>query len=259
MKHPKAQRWGHRRRPPPPIEIHHLSAPEWLNSSTSKNLTIPSLLKEYAEAFEYNDIWKLPTDPRTSFFKITNYKSQYTLCNTISVQIKARDAKNRPKSSGGDYFFAGIYDFKSRASSPQDGTVVDHQNGTYTVKFTLRWVGTIKVSIFLVHPSEAVNSLRRVRDYFPARQIFIGKFTRNNQTTKTFCHVTPHMFVEYSKNTSAVVEFCNFTDPRTGSPWFCMKSKGFPCSSYQQHSQTEKGEIPILHLMHQRERNLFQP
>ena len=161
------------------------------------------------------------------------------------------------KVSGGDYFFASIYDFKSRTSSPPDGGIVDHGNGHYTVKFTLRWAGRVQVNVFLVHSSEAVAVLRRVRDNFTARQIFLGRFVSHSQRTSTKCHITPHMYVKSWENTSRVVQMCNFTDPLTGAPWFCVKPEGFPCSAYQDHSQTEKGGEPLLHLMNARERNLI--
>ena len=199
----------------------------------------------------------LPSDASKSYFEIINRRSQYSLCDTISVKITVKDVTDRTKNLGGDYFFAGLYDFQNRASSPPDGEIIDFKNGTYTVKFTIRWVGTVKVTVFLVHSSEAINALRRVRDYFPARQIFIGKFIFGGQTTKTFCHVTPYMYLEYFENAPGTIELCNFTDPLTDSPWYCVKPPGFPCSSYKEHSQTDKGVIPILHLMNAAERNLF--
>ena len=203
------------------------------------------------------EIDTLPTDASKWYFEVTNRRSQYSLCDTVSVKITVKDVTGRTKKSGGDYFFASLNDFENRASSPQDGEIIDFKNGTYSVRFTLRWAGTVKVTVFLVHPSEAVNALRRVRDYFPARQIFIGKFILDGQTTKTFCHVTPFMYFEYLENAKGTIELCNFTDPLTGSPWYCVKPLGFPCSSYREHSQTEKGVIPILHLMNAAERNLF--
>lgn len=70
--------------------------------------------------------------------------------------------QGRPKSHGGDVLLAQL-------QSPQlglgiAGQVLDHRNGTYSTIFPLLWEGSVQVEVTVVHPSEAVHVLRRLRE-----------------------------------------------------------------------------------------------
>eukprot|EP00058_Branchiostoma_floridae_P009468 XP_002594956.1 hypothetical protein BRAFLDRAFT_103711 [Branchiostoma floridae] len=82
--------------------------------------------------------------------------------DVLEVRVTARDAEGRPKTRGGDFFRARLIGNRSLQESSA-GRVTDHSNGSYTVQFPLYWVGSVSVRIQLVHPSEAVQVIQRLR------------------------------------------------------------------------------------------------
>ncbi|XP_072025261.1 NXPE family member 3-like [Amphiura filiformis] len=109
-------------------------------------------------------------------------------------------------------------------------------NGSYTARFTLRWTGNHRISVKVMHSSEAVSALRRVSENFPTRASYDGFFWNGNDVTVSACHITPYFYIKEWENKSYVAEMCNFTDPITGAPWYCTKPANFSCSSYGNHS-----------------------
>ena len=132
--------------------------------------------------------------------------------------------KDDPKEYGGDYFWIWIYNVDLRASAAAD-EIIDHQNGTYSARFKLHWSGKVKIAVNLVHSSEAVSVLTRLRDNNPARSSYEGKFQYKDITRLTSCHITQSVYYA----TDAKRLFCNFTDEKTGFPWFCVKPVDIGC------------------------------
>ena len=66
---------------------------------------------------------------------------------------------------------------------------------TAQASFTLRWTGVTGVRVILVHPSEAVSVLRRVRRGVPSRWGYGGRFEKKsgNKTVRedTKCNIHP--------------------------------------------------------------------
>ena len=183
---------------------------------------------------------RIPTSPIYSRFTLKPGK-MYHLCDTLEVNIEARDTDNHPKvHGGGDYFWIWIASKKQQASAAAD-EIIDHQNGTYTAKFKLHWSGKINIGVLLVHSSEAVSILRRVRDNYPVRGNYRGRFRYNHDNRTTLiespCHYSLDSMYLKPKNSKHGnnMTYCNFTDARTGLPWFCVKPEDLACDSYVQH------------------------
>lgn len=224
----------------------HANIPNWVKNSTSFQITIPPLRSSYAKAYQHHarDMMDMATNANASFYKIINPKTNYSLCDVLEIQIFTRNVYNNSKTTGGDYLFTKVHSPDLLASSNPEGGIEDHQNGSYTARFKLRWTGRVFITVVLMQSSEAISVLRRVRDQFPARQAFEGVFIWNGKaSTHTPCHVTTFMYLPNWENSSNVVEFCNYTDPLTGSPWYCVKPEGYPCSSYTQHAGSPRGKM----------------
>ena len=179
----------------------------------------------------------LPTSPVYSNL-LLKQRHTYHVCDTLEINIKARDIIKQTKSYGGDYFWIWIYSKTLRASAAAD-EVLDHQNGIYTAKFKLHWSGKVDIRVLLVHSSEAVSVLRRVRDQFPVRGNYRGRFQYNVTTfIESPCHFSlDSMYLKPRGNGQGNnTTYCNFTDARTGLSWFCVKPEDLACDSYVQHS-----------------------
>ena len=243
------------------LSIAHKEKPVWLTNATVVRLKIRPLKEIVSQQFPLRTHHSTVTRGNNSFYQIINRKSTYNLCDTIEIRIFARNKMNESKSYGGDYFFAHIKSPEVLASAGPDGGIEDHKNGNYTARFKLRWTGTLQLSVKLMHSSEFISILRRARDYIHARLAFDGVFKKAGNISKVVpCHVTPFMFVKAWENGSGpgVVEFCNFTDPVSGAPWFCVKPENFPCSSYSTHEESFKRENHWMNLIPRRDWSLFK-
>ncbi|XP_071498990.1 NXPE family member 1-like [Diadema antillarum] len=167
------------------------------------------------------------TSPVKTHFTIVDPKKTYRLCNRLDVVIDARDGKGRPVLSGDDYFRARISNPRLKASASSDGYVKYIGRGKYQVSFVLRWPGEVFVDVTLVHPAEAVQILRKIRDDFPSRCGYNGKFVRvvgeKTITKFTLCNVFPP---DPNKTT------CDFSNRRLNSPWFCTLPADMQCADF---------------------------
>ncbi|XP_078600701.1 NXPE family member 3-like isoform X2 [Branchiostoma floridae x Branchiostoma japonicum] len=102
------------------------------------------------------------TNPKYTSVKIINSKVQYHVGDTLVLNVIARDGIKRQKMYGGDYITAVLRDKVQNASTT--GRVQDHGNGLYTVSFLLSFPGKVTPEVQLVHPSEAVQLLRKLRE-----------------------------------------------------------------------------------------------
>ncbi len=236
--------------------FHDQNPPNWLTNATVVRIKVPPLKTVFGKLLTRSptNTSYLPTVGKHSYFEIINRKKYYNLCDVVEVRIVMKNGLNITKSHGGDYMFASIHSRWLKASSNPERGVIDHQNGSYTASFKLRWTGRVRINVTLVHSSEAVSVLQHMRDYLPARQAFDGIFRQGNEAKLTPCHVTPLMFVKSWENTSTEVNFCNFTDPVTGSPWYCAKPMHSPCSSYSQHAGSQRGNEVLVSLVNKMDR-----
>ncbi|KAI4888373.1 hypothetical protein NFI96_010906 [Prochilodus magdalenae] len=169
------------------------------------------------------------TSPYTSSFTLLNPRTNYSVGDVISVLITARDALKNPKTYGGDFFQAKLFNTGLKASVY--GEVVDHDNGTYTATFKLLWEGLAKVAIRMIHSSEAVEVLFRHREQDPDKVFFTGVFREGDVQENVVCNA--QRSVRLLEGSPCC---CEYKHPITGESWFCRKPSRLPCSAWVEHS-----------------------
>ncbi|XP_041478547.1 NXPE family member 3-like isoform X2 [Lytechinus variegatus] len=195
------------------------------------------------------------TSDQFSTFQIKDAETEYHICDRLDVIIQAKDAQHVSKVNGGDYFRVRIFNNDLKAGASPDGEIVYLGDGKYKASFTLRWVGKTFVRAILVHPAEAVKVLRRVRDTYPTRCGYSGRFTKTvaNQTfaEDTLCNVVPP-----KEN----VSICDLTRSGIDAPWFCTapKKANLSCSDFSWTSGNSVYSKSLLeHTMTTEEQKLF--
>uniref|UniRef100_A0A3Q0S8K7 Neurexophilin and PC-esterase domain family member 3 n=1 Tax=Amphilophus citrinellus TaxID=61819 RepID=A0A3Q0S8K7_AMPCI len=170
------------------------------------------------------------SDPAHSTFTILPRREggQWHIGDKLEVMVKINDFQGQPKKSGGDVLFARLHNPTLGAGVA--GHVTDHLNGSYSAVFSLLWEGSAEVT--LVHPSEAVTELRRLTREQPDRMRFVSQFRSGSVTETTTCHICLN-------ETQQPV--CNYTDLRTGEPWFCYKPKNAGVKWEAEHAIGIKG------------------
>ncbi|XP_059822182.1 NXPE family member 3-like isoform X1 [Hypanus sabinus] len=159
------------------------------------------------------------SDPSHTCFVILNSSKTFYVGDQLQVMVRMYNFEGKPKQYGGDYLQARIHTPELKAGSA--GTVIDHQNGFYYINFNLFWAGKVQVSVSLVHPSEGIQVLWRLREEQPFRIYLTSTFKYGASSEDTICNV----FLPQTK------PLCNFTYHNTGEPWICYKPKNLPCSS----------------------------
>ncbi|XP_056412249.1 NXPE family member 3 [Hyla sarda] len=165
------------------------------------------------------------SDAAHSHFVILQSQSSFKVGDVVEVLVRMHDFEGNPKPYGGDYLQAKIHSPFLKAGAV--GKVLDHQNGFYSVYFTLLWPGRVTVSVILVHPSEGIQVLQRLREDKPDRVYFKSLFRSGDFSETTMCNVCLP-----KKQPS-----CNYTDLKTGEPWFCYKPEKLSCSSRVNHAK----------------------
>ncbi|XP_072273083.1 NXPE family member 2-like [Pyxicephalus adspersus] len=150
---------------------------------------------------------------------VINRKDEYCIGDLLLVRVDAYDYSGSPKQYGGDYLRARIYSPTTNSSA--SGSIQDYNNGTYLVKFTLFWEGTVHLSIVLMHPSEAVSALWRGRN-----QGF-----NNIKYTGNFTSATDYANSECGFQLDTQKEVCAYIDKRDQEAFFCIKPKNYPCEA----------------------------
>ncbi|KAM9309161.1 NXPE family member 3-like [Pholidichthys leucotaenia] len=166
------------------------------------------------------------SDPAHSTFTILPCRKggQWYIGDQLEVTIKMCDFRGHAKTSGGDVLLARLHNLELGAGVA--GQVVDHLNGSYSAVFSLLWEGRAQVQVTLVHPSEAITVLHRTTFEHHDRVFFHGIFRSGGITETTTCNVC-------LRQTQQPV--CNYTDLRTGEPWFCYKPKKLSCDARVSH------------------------
>ncbi|XP_067896093.1 NXPE family member 3-like [Heterodontus francisci] len=163
------------------------------------------------------------SDPSHARFVILNSAKTFYVGDQLQVMLRMNDFNGHPKQYGGDYLQARIHTPALKAGSA--GTVIDNQNGSYYINFNLSWPGKVEVSVSLVHPSEGIQVLERLREEHVQRVYFKSAFKYGRTSETTVCNLC----LPQTK------PLCNFTDLRTGEPWFCYKPKKLPCTARINH------------------------
>ena len=109
-----------------------------------------------------------------------NPKKRYVVDDVVRIRITAKDNQHVPKTHGGDYMRVKLYTKKTKSSWAIDVTN-DLGNGTYLADVQLRWPGKVQVIVSLIHPSEAVQVLKRIRENTTWRSAFTGRYVGKNK------------------------------------------------------------------------------
>ena len=109
--------------------------------------------------------------------------------DVVRIRITAKDLKSVSKTHGGDYIRVKLYTIYKKAKSSWAIDVTnDLGNGTYLADVQLRWPGQVQVTVSLIHPSEAVQVLKRIRENTTWRSSFTGQYVGKNDTKeKVLC------------------------------------------------------------------------
>ncbi|KAM8884748.1 LOW QUALITY PROTEIN: NXPE family member 3-like [Synchiropus picturatus] len=150
---------------------------------------------------------------------------QWHVGDELRVTITMKDFLGKPKKTGGDVLVARVHNSVLQAGVA--GQVIDHENGSYTATFPLLWTGKATIEVTLLHPSEAVTVIRRLNKDNPDRVYFKSVFRLNSISEIMNCN-----FCLRPTN----LPVCDFTDLRTGEPWFCFKPKKLSCETRISHS-----------------------
>ncbi|XP_014057085.1 NXPE family member 3 isoform X1 [Salmo salar] len=185
------------------------------------------------------------SDPAHSLFVIlpAGGRREWHVGDQLEALVHMHDFQGCPKSYGGDFLLARLHSSKLEAGVA--GQVLDHRNGTYSAIFPLLWQGSAQVEVTLVHPSEAVHVLRRIREERPDRIPFQSLFRSGKLSQTTVCNLC------LPTNQKPL---CNYTDPHTGEPWYCYKPKLLSCDTRINHA---RGPY-VNHLLVNKEALLFQ-
>ncbi|KAL1022337.1 hypothetical protein UPYG_G00025310 [Umbra pygmaea] len=156
------------------------------------------------------------SDPAHSLFVIL--PAEGGRMRQVGDQLEARviinDFKGNPKSYGGDFLLARLHSPQLGAAIA--GQVLDHKNGSYSAFFPLLWEGPVQAEVTLVHPSEAISVLRRLREERPDRVLYGSMFRSGLISETTMCNLCLP---------TSEQPVCNYTDILTGDPWYCYKPK----------------------------------
>ncbi|XP_068130010.1 NXPE family member 3-like isoform X2 [Hyperolius riggenbachi] len=192
---------------------------------------LSALLKviEWPLALENRTI-EYSTHPQTSVYVLLNPQSTYVVGQPLKVLITAKDHKGRPKSYGGDLFYAKLHSTSLKAGV--SGSVMDHKNGSYTATLIPQWSGETEISVKLMHSSEAIAILHQKRDTRPDKVFYRGSYERNGTREVVECNVElPGQDV------------CEYYEQRYDEKWVCQRPKHLPCDSYRYHVLGEKRNI----------------
>ncbi|XP_077108596.1 NXPE family member 4-like [Ranitomeya variabilis] len=159
------------------------------------------------------------SNARRSRATIVYPKQRYCVGDNLIVRIDMFDNLGKKKTYGGDFMKVRIStpDLKAAAS----GKVVDFNNGTYNVHFSLLWEGRVYISIVLYHPSEAVTALWRARNKNYGLVYFIGTFVNGDQQIKSECGFQ----LDSDKN------ICEYGNEESNEVFYCYKPESLSCGS----------------------------
>ncbi|XP_066263397.1 NXPE family member 3-like [Branchiostoma lanceolatum] len=193
------------------------------------------------------------THPKYTKVVVLNRDRLYHKGDVLTVGVVARNKEGRTKTYGGDFFRARLISSDRSLQASSAGHVTDHCNGTYTLLFPLYWSGNISIKIQLVHPSEAVKVLRRVRET-PNKRVFycsfVGVKKKTSQQRQCFTSANPSLPPN---------QLCDFSKHEVNGTWICERPKKLPCSAISMcRWDGDKSRAKALRLVSPDERKLFQ-
>ncbi|XP_078507378.1 NXPE family member 1-like [Lissotriton helveticus] len=172
---------------------------------------------------------------------ILNPKNSYCVGDNLTVQVQVYDFSSNQKEHGGDNLRARIYSPELKAGA--SGAIEDLNNGTYHIHFTLFWEGKVRVSILLMHSSEAVSALWRARKKGYEKLYWIGKFVNGTKDVQAECGF----------KLNSTEELCEYTHHCHGEVFYCLRPSRVPCNElkamvarYRKHSYLSDSEKSLF-------------
>ncbi|KAM5157542.1 NXPE family member 1-like [Mantella aurantiaca] len=197
-------------------------------NAVSKVENVSEIQKQIQEIFNHIDKMM----PKVTFVHIDNTtsakkskmfikkpKEKYCVGDQLTVEVDVYDHLDKRKTYGGDYLRAMISNPDIHAGA--SGRIEDFNNGTYHVHFTLFWEGRILVTVFLMHPSEAVSALWKSRNSWYGNVGYLCKFTSPEKQVETKCGF----------NLSKKEELCEYIDERDEEYFYAVRPQNFSCES----------------------------
>ncbi|XP_019624464.1 PREDICTED: NXPE family member 1-like [Branchiostoma belcheri] len=202
-----------------------------------------------------NDATATITCPnKTNAVVLNRDQGFYHLGDVLTVRVVARDQEGRPKTYGGDFFRARLVSSDRSILASSAGHVTDHRNGTYTVQLPLYWAGNVSIKIQLVHPSEAVKVLQRVRE-IPNKRIFYCIFVDPNNTK---AYYTRQCFSSANPSLPSHQQ-CDLSKPEVNGTWICKKPEKLPCSTVSKcWWDSGRSRTNVLGLVTNENKNIFK-
>ncbi|CAN0125065.1 unnamed protein product [Lampetra planeri] len=160
-----------------------------------------------------------------------NSETSFAVGDVLLVEVQMRDFAGRPKRHGGDFLLTRLSN--TRLGAAVSGAVTDRGDGTYLVTFHVSWPGESRPEVALVHSSEQVAVLERVREAVPDKVSFWGTFVSGGQKERSACHV-------FLNATAGGGELCDFGDAERSESWSCARPRELPCYSLQGYSSYNK-------------------
>ncbi|XP_078674332.1 NXPE family member 3-like isoform X2 [Branchiostoma floridae x Branchiostoma belcheri] len=191
------------------------------------------------------------TYPKYTQVVVLNRDRVYHQGDVLTVMVVARDRNRRKKTYGGDFFRARLVSSDRSSQASSAGHVTDYCNGIYTVQFSLYWAGNVSIKIQLVHPSEGVKVLQRVREV-PNKRVFHCTFVNAKSHYKRQCFSSPTPRLSPQQQ-------CDFSKPEVNGTWICQKPDKLPCSAISRcRWDSGKSWAKALRLASKEEKKLLQ-
>ncbi|XP_078515455.1 NXPE family member 1-like [Lissotriton helveticus] len=198
--------------------------PQWKAQPKDTVLQVERIMREIDKLIPNVSFTHLDNTTCAAKSKVSliNPRDRYCIGDNVTLQLDVFDYLGKKKKYGGDYLRARIYSPDRGAGA--SGNIVDFHNGTYHVQFTFFWEGKVKVSLFLIHPSEAVAALWRGRNAGYTYMATKVKYTNATHTIEAVCG--------YDLDTEE--EVCNMMENMDEYPFYCIKPAHMSCSSLTQ-------------------------
>nr|XP_039257535.1 NXPE family member 3-like [Styela clava] len=147
----------------------------------------------------------------------------YKLGDNLKATLIAKDYEDTQKTYGGDYFRAIL----RPVGKTKDGiscTIEDKMNGIYLIQCLLIWSGDSELHVYLLHPSESVMFLMLNTTDSNGGVRYKTNFI-NSKKMKESSVCALDFGNEYS-----LPQLCNYSHPRNGEPWYCVKPLSGECN-----------------------------
>nr|XP_006824785.1 PREDICTED: NXPE family member 4-like [Saccoglossus kowalevskii] len=164
---------------------------------------------------------------KTSRFYLYNTtgKDGVTQGDYVHIVIETRNARDKRRNVGGDFFFGVMKNTKLKKST--SGRVIDYNNGTYSVYFYASWHGSAEILITLWYTKEAIQWIDTMYKPRERHVEWDGIFTHANKTEHSRCYVVRN---------EIYLNKCEYRNKNAlGDTVFaCDKPPTLPCESLEQ-------------------------